>query len=691
MRHEVFIDCETYSDLPIAQVGGYKYAENCTLLLVSYAIDEQPAKVIDCTCVNTWPKDLLVRLMDPDTVFIAHNAMFDRIVLRRYLPHFANPERWRDSMVRAYMHSLPGALGALCALLNVPTDKAKDAEGKKLVRFFCCPAPKSQGGGRRMPAQFPEEWAKFVEYNRLDTEAAREVWRLLPRWNCTDEIWQQWIYDQCINDMGMYIDTDLAQAAQRIAAAEKIAADLRIAEATDGAVTSIGQRDKLKQAIEAYGVKLVDMRADTLTRKLEDERLPREVRNMIAERLDNGKTSIKKYDKLLQATCKDHRLHGCLQFSGATRTMRWTGKLFQPQNLPRGSIKEEKDLHQAIADIKSGLLPFVSDKPIEVLSSCVRSCISAPKGHKLVVADLSNIEGRVLAWMAGEEWKLEAFRDFDRGEGPDLYEATYARTFGIKPQEVTKKQRQVGKVMELGLGYQGGVGAFLAFASVYGLDLDELAGHVRAAVSQGQWVASRSLLDWFKTKRLSRNGLSDETWIACDVIKSAWRAKHPAIARFWEAMGDCSRETVVDGKTRSYRGFTFDKVSGWLRIRLPSGRYLQYPNARPPQHGTRADFVFDGVDQMTKKWGAIATHGGKLTENCCQALARDVLAANLPALFEEGYYPVLSVHDEWITETPDTDQFSAKKLAELMTRVPAWAKGLPLNAAGFECKNYRKD
>ncbi len=687
----VFIDVETYSELPIAKVGGYRYAEEAELLLVSYAIDDEPAKVVDLTAGEAWPQELLEQVNNEKAYFIAHNSMFDRNVLKRVFPALADPARWADSMVRAYIHSLPGALGTLCDLLGVPTDKAKDKAGRDLVRLFCCPQPKSRGGGRVLPAERPDEWAHFIEYNRLDTEAMREVWKRLPRWNSTKAIWSQWHLDQRINDRGMYIDIDLARAADTMANEARQMADERVEQATGGAVSTVGQTQALLQHIcSAYGVTLPDLRADTVKRRIEDESLPPQVRQLLTERLDNAKTSVKKYSALVKATGEGQRLRGCLQFSGATRTMRWTGKLFQPQNLPRGCLKPA-EITQAIADIKSGLLPFISDHTMDVLSSCVRSCIAAPAGRKLVVADLSNIEGRMLAWMASEEWKLEAFRKYDRGEGPDLYKATYARTFGIKPDEVTKHQRQIGKVMELGLGYAGGVGAFLAFASVYGLDLDDLAKHVKQALSAVAWDKSVDTYNWFKSRGISTNGLSQTTWVACNAIKEAWRESHPNIRALWADLGNACGTVASEGGSITVGRFTVDRNGSWLRILLPSGRYLSYPNARGVREGERAVFVYEGINQYTRRWEEIYTHGGKIVENCCQALARDVLAANMPLLFERGYFPVLSVHDEWITEADDNPAKTSDELASLMSTVPVWATGLPLAAAGFECKNYRKD
>ena len=298
----------------------------------------------------------------------------------------------------------------------------------------------------------------------------------------------------------------------------------------------------------------------------------------------------------------------------------------------------------------------------------------------------------MLAWTAGEEWKLEAFRAFDRGEGPDLYKATYARTFGIKPEEVTKPQRQIGKVLELSLGYQGGVPAFLNFASIYGLDLDELAVHTREAIEPKFWHEAADAYEWFKSKGLTA-GLKPDTFIACEAIKRAWRSAHPAIVNLWSKCDEGSRSMAAHGKgcVRAGKVLLGRKSAGYGALLLPSGRYVCYPGAREAKPDERATFVYYGINQYTRKWSEIRSYGGKVVENACQAIARDVLASTMPAIEAAGYKVVLSVHGELSCECPDTPEYSAEHLSRLMSTAPAWASDLPLAAAGFEAYRYKKD
>ena len=416
------------------------------------------------------------------------------------------------------------------------------------------------------------------------------------------------------------------------------------------------------------------------------------MRELLSIRLSCSKASVKKFKVLQNATGPDGRLRGCLQFFGAVRTGRWAGRLFQPQNLPRGSLTPP-EVEEAISALKSGIAPVIYDDVNAVVSSCLRGAIIAPPGKKLVVADLSNIEGRVLAWLAGESWKLDAFRAYDAGTGPDLYKATYARTFGISPDEVSKKQRQIGKVMELGLGYQGGVGAFVNFARVYRLDLDELAAHVAASTPAEDMEAARERYCWIKRRGGAPSDLTPDAWAACDVIKTSWRKAHPAITAFWDSCAAAVAE-VLSGRAviaKAGRYVRFGRVGTYLACYLPSSRVMMYPAAELCGDGDSALFRYYGPLPASKQWGYLRTYAGKIAENITQATARDILASTMPAIEEAGYQIVLSVHDELITETPDSPAYSEAALARMMSTAPKWADGLPLSAAGFEGYRYRKD
>lgn len=632
----LWVDLETYSKCDIKKCGGYRYAEDPSteITLFGYAVGNEPAKVWDLTLDVGMPEDLREAVNNPETVFIAHNSMFDRNVLKHKLgAPFGDPKRWKDTMILAYSVGLPGALGRLSEVLGLPQDKAKDKDGHRLVLKFCKP---TAAGKRWTRENAPEDWSRFVNYCRLDVEAMREMTKRIYAWNATPQMWADWHCDQIINDRGIKIDMELVAGALKCADYVKAKGDKEMQEATGGFVETAMQRDELlKHILFMYGVSLPNLQKATLEKRLNDENLPEPVRELIALRLSSAVASVAKYRALGRAAGADGRIRGTTQFMGASRTGRFAGRIFQPQNLPRGTMKPAQ-VEEAIEAIKADLVPVFYDDPNRALSNCIRGCVVASEGHKLVVADLSNIEGRVLAWLAGEKWKIEAFKAFDRGEGPDLYKATYARTFGIKADEVTKHQRQIGKVLELGLGYQGGVGAFLTFAPAYGVNLDELAAHVYEAIDHAFWVKSSDAYDWALSKKLT-HGLKKNTWIACDAIKNAWRAAHPAICKFWSSTEEAMLWSLKEGDSvlLGTKLKVCRPAKGWVAVRLPSGRGLCYPSCRPPVGDERCAFTYAGVDQYTRKWQRIKTYGGKLC-----------ISEQTPVLCRRGWTPIEDVTPE---------------------------------------------
>lgn len=428
------------------------------------------------------------------------------------------------------------------------------------------------------------------------------------------------------------------------------------------------------------------MQKSTIERRIADPDLPPAVKELLSIRLQASMTSTSKYKALIRCVSADNRLRGTLQFCGAPRTGRWAGRLFQPQNLTRPSLPQP-DIDFGIEALKAGCADLVCDDVMQVASSATRGCIIAPKRKKLVVSDLSNIEGRGLAWLAGEEWKLQAFRDNDSGTGHDLYKLAYAKAFNISPDDVDKNQRQIGKVMELGLGYGGGVAAFVTFALVYGLDLDELATAALPNVSRD---VIREAQSWYteSVRRKQTYGLSERVFVACDSLKRLWRNAHPETCDFWYTLERKVRSAIaVPGRTIAYGYLKIRRDGAWLRIQLPSGRALCYPSPSI----VKGDVTYMGINSYSRKWQRLKTYGGKLVENVTQAAARDVLAYNMPRIEDAGYEIVLTVHDEVITEAPDTPDYSHEDLSRLLATVPEWAPGLPLNAGGFESQRYRKD
>lgn len=680
----LYLDLETYSPLPIT-VGTHRYAEAAEVLLMAWAFGDDAVQVTEIA--GRAPlAGMLGKLLGSADKAVIHNSAFDRAVLAAHGVDL--PARLvHDTMVQALAHSLPGSLGSLCDVLGIPVDKAKDREGKKLIALFCQPLPKNRKLRRATRETHPAEWSAFVDYARRDVEAMRAVHKKLPNWNNIDIERDLWLLDQRINQRGVKIDTRLADAA--IAAVEREQRRLAAAtsRATLGLVGAATQRDALLDYLrEAYDCRLPDLQGATVERFLQRPDVPPDVRDLLALRQQTATASTAKYRALKRAVSGDGRLRGCLQFCGASRTGRWAGRLFQPQNLPRPTLKNEQ-IDAGIAALKEGR---ESETPImELASSALRGLIVAAPAHKLVVADLSNIEGRVLAWLAGEQWKLDAFAAYDRGEGPDLYKLAYAKSFGVAVDAVTDDQRQVGKVQELALGYEGGVGAFVTFAAGYGLNLDALAARAMPALPADIVDESADAWAWMKGEKRPTFGLARETWVAADGVKRAWRRAHPAIARFWSELRTAFQEALDSpGRAVAVGRILVIRNGAWLRIVLPSGRSLCYPS--PREHRDDNSLSYQGVDPYTRKWGRLKTYGGKLAENATQAVARDVLAHGMLSAEFEGYRIVLTVHDEIVAEVADRDLRSAKGLVACMSDTPSWAEGLPLAAKGFETYRYRK-
>jgi DNA polymerase len=688
MTDILFIDTETFCERSL-RGGTYAYAAECEVMLVSWAIGDGEPQVWD-TEVKPMPLKLESALRS-DCQVVAHNARFDRNVLRLGNLKIDIPiERWHCTAARALAHSLPAGLAKLCDIMQV-AEEDKKIDGKPLINLFCKPRPKNAKIRRATRDTHPEEWNEFVEYARQDIPAMRSLWKKLPLWNYRGEELALWHRDQRINDRGVAVDTEFSTAAMatidRVAGLSANEVNLR----TEGEVTAATRRDKLlKYILAAYDVNLPDLKSDTLVRRLEDDALPPEVKWLILERLEVSQTSGKKHKALLKAVSADGRLRGLLTFCGAPRTGRWAGQTFQPQNLTRPPrYLKGKAYDEAIEAIKAGACDLIYDKPLEVVSGTVRGALIAPPGRKLVISDLANIEGRYSAWTVGEEWKLDKFRDYDRGIGADLYKVSYGNAFQIDPADVNDFQRQIGKVMELMLQYEGGVGAFLTGAATYGIDLDELAEKALPTIPVKVFAEAADFLQWQRKEKRNTFGLSDEAFIACDSLKRLWRYAHPAHVAAWKALKNEVKFAIQNpGTTQEVGNVKIRYASGWLGIKLPSGRTLCYPRAHIDEKGR---ICYEGTNQYTRQWGKVHTYGGKLLENIVQAGSRDIMAAAMPRVEEAGFEIVLSVHDELVTEAPNAMVFNAKTLSNLLAWNPSWAQGLPLAAAGFETYRYRKE
>lgn len=632
----LFADLETFSPLNLPQVGSFRYAEDCEILLWGYAIDNGPARVWDCTNPQTkeMPEALAKALKEVqagERKIVWHNGMmFDTVVLAAHGYHIPL-EMIVDTMVIAYQHGLPGALGDLCDVLRMPTDKAKDKDGKRLVQLFCKPQPECYKVRRHDRYTKPEDWIKFVNYCRLDVEAERELFNVLPKWNCTEWEHRLQVLDAEINRRGMQIDVELAEAAVELSERNKKLLAEETQRQTNGEVGAATQRDALIDYMaREYGWKIDTMTKAELEKRVDDPSVPEPVRELLKLRLMSTKTSIQKFKALLRRVNKDGRIRGGLQFRGAARTGRWGGRGFQPQNLARPTMPQ-KEIDFAAAVLKDGTFECFYEDPSAVLPNLLRGEIIAPAGKKLIVADYSNVEGRVLAWLAGEEWKLQAFRDFDAGHGHDLYKLAYARAFGVKPEDVTKPQRQIGKVLELALGYGGGAPAFARFAKAYGIDLSDMAEYVKSTAPRAVWLEAVDGYPYFVEKNRT-GGLEREAFIACDVLKRLWRKTNPKIVQFWANVGQAVQKAIVSRESVRVGYVAFTRTESFLVIRLPSGRLLCYPSPKTNPSVGKDSFTYMGVGQFSRKWEKVESYGAK----AC-------IAAGTPVLCRNGWTPIEDV------------------------------------------------
>lgn len=660
----LYIDFETWSSVSVRR-GTDVYLDNAKPLLMTYAVDDGSIFVCDFSENGSIHAFAQQKLQDPSVELWAHNAVFDRNVLRKCFGIETDIKRWRCSLALALSHSLPGGLGPLCDVLQVPTDFAKIKDSKRLIQKFCC----------KKEFVKDEEWEKFIQYAVNDIAAMRECVGRMPNWNYHGEELALYHLDQVINDRGFRIDRNLATGAVKALAKQKTVSDDWTNQATGGAVTAATQRDKLLFYIcEKQGCFLPDLKAATIKEALQDENLDESTRELLKVRLDASKTSGSKYKRLLDSVGKEDRLRYTLQYAGASRTARWAGRIFQPQNLPRPTMAKEYT-RQCIDLVSSGQSDIASlFAPInEVCSNALRGLIVAAPGKTLFSADFSAIEGRVNAWIAGETWKVKAFRD-----GQDLYKLIYSKAFGVPVESITKRQRQIGKVQELALGYGGGVGAFLNMAAAYGMDLEELGRTVQPV--------EKALEAW--ERALTNNetfGLTKEVYVACDTLKIGYRKGNPAIVQSWYQYEDAVRKVIdsPNGQKVQIGRLVFDCNGSWLRINLPSGRFICYAQPRIHKSG-RISYM----GWRNKKWSRTETYGGKFDENIVQAISRDIFGHALLRVERQGFPVVLHVHDEVNSEVPRTANF--EQFLAAITEVPAWAKGLPINVEGFQGERYEK-
>ncbi|MCI8694066.1 MAG: DNA polymerase [Lachnospiraceae bacterium] len=637
------IDLETFSDVDISKCGVYKYASspNFEILLFGYSVDGGKVKVVDVACGEEIPADILAALSDDSITKWAFNAMFERVCLSNYLGEWLEPESWKCSMVWSATLGLPLSLENVGAVLGL--EKQKLTEGKDLIRYFCVPCkPTKTNGGRtrNLPEHDREKWERFKAYNLRDVEAEMQIQQRLAKFPVPDSVWEEYWQDQEINDRGIGVDMEMV--AQAISLDGRSRAELSAAMKELTELENPNSVQQMKQWLSENG-----METDSLDKKAVAELLktaPEPLGEALSLRQQLAKSSVKKYQAMENAVCADGRAHGMFQFYGANRTGRFSGRIIQLQNLPQNHIP---DLAQARELVKAGdfdaLAMLYEDIP-DTLSQLIRTAFVPQGGRKFIVADFSAIEARVIAWIAGERWRLNVFEG-----GGDIYCASASQMFHVPVEKhgVNGHLRQKGKIAELALGYGGSVGALKSMGAL-------------------------------------EMGLAEEE---LQPLVSAWRDSNPSITEFWWAVDRAVKECIKKKMPTETHGIRFSYQSGMLFITLFSGRRLAYVKPRIGENQFGGESVtYMGVGG-TKKWERLESYGPKFVENIVQATARDILCYAMRTL--RNCSIVAHVHDEIIIEADR--RMSLPAVCEQMGRTPPWAEGLLLRADGYECEFYQKD
>ena len=646
MGRTLAIDIETYSDVDLISCGVYKYSSSpyFEILLIAYSVDDKETVCIDVANGEEPPKEFMEMLFDDTVTKTAFNANFERTCFSNYYQHSFRPEAWRCTAVQATMLALPLSLEGVGAVLGL--DKQKMTEGKELIKYFCspCKATKSNGGRtRNLPKDAPEKWRQFKTYCIRDVDVEKQIRQRLAKFPIPKREQEIYCLDQRINDRGIMVDRNLVNHAVACDLLYKETATARAYELTG--LENPNSVSQLKLWLKEKGLEVDSLAKDTvkdLSMKAEGD-----VQEVLKLRLATSKTSVKKYEAIDRSVCAENRVHGLLQFYGANRTGRWAGRLVQIHNLPQNHLP---DLELARALVSEGRYEEVElfyESTPNVLSELIRTAFVAKPGCRFIISDYSAIEARVLAWLAGEEWRLQVFETHGK-----IYEASASAMFHVPIEEITKTSplRQKGKISELALGYGGAVGALTSMGALkMGLTEEELPGLV-----------------------------------------STWRSANPHITAFWWAVDEAAITAVRDKKPSKVGRVSFEYKSGILFVTLPSGRKLSYvkPRMMLNKFG-REGLTYEGIGE-SKKWMRLETYGPKLVENIVQAASRDILAEAMLRLEKEGFDIVCHVHDEVVLEVPD-GKSSVEEVNEIMAVNPVWTEGLPLKAAGFESPFYKKD
>ena len=643
-------DIETFSDVDLIRCGVYKYADspNFEMLLFAYAVDDGDVHIIDIAGGEELPEKIIQAIKSDTVVKTAYNAQFERVCLSRYLKlpdgEYLNPQSWYCTAVQAAELALPLSLADVGSVLGL--ERQKMTEGKELIKYFCVPCKPTKSNGnctRNRPCHDINKWETFKKYCMRDVDVERQIADKLKMYPISDEEHRLYVLDQIINDRGVLVDSELAEQAVKLNS-------IQTAVAVEQAYMITGLENpnsvtQLKQWLKEKGVEIESLSKKSV-KSLADE-TDGDVSEMLKLRLLMAKTSVKKYEAVIRSVCSDNRVHGMMRFCGANRTGRWSGNILQPQNLPQNHLPDLTLARDIVKDGDFEMLDMMFGNVPNVLSELIRTVLIPKPNHRFIVADFSAIEARVLAWIAGEQWRIDTFKN-----GGDIYCASASKMFKVPVEKhgVNGELRQKGKISELACGYGGSVGAVKNMGAVeMGVQENELQGLI-----------------------------------------NDWRNANPHIVRFWYEVGNAAMKAIKEKTTVPLGKLVFAYERGILFIRLPSGRRLSYIK---PRIGTNR-FGGDSITYMginsAKKWDRLETFGGKLTENIVQGTARDLLANALINAANAGYDTVFHVHDEIICEVPN-GYGSVDELCKLMCIKPEWADGLPLNADGFECEYYKKE
>ena len=653
------VDLETFSSVDLKKCGVYKYAESddFEILLFGYSVDGSEVKVVDLAQGETIPEVVLSALTDETVTKWAFNAQFERVCLSRYLRDkginvnpgktgkseslFLNPCSWHCTMIWSATLGLPMSLESVGAVLGL--DKQKLTEGKNLIKYFCLPCnPTKVNGGRTRNKYFhdKEKWDLFKSYNKRDVEVEMSIQEKLSRFPVPDFLWQEFYLDQEINDRGIEIDSLFVESAIKLDQEVKthLVDELKHVTGLENPNSVLQMRSWLKE----HGLEMESLGKKEVAKELKT--VGKELAEVLRLRQQLAKSSVKKYTAMKNAACMDYRERGMFRFYGANRTGRFAGRLVQLQNLPQNHLP---DLAEARSLVKQGnveALEMLYEDIPDTLSQLIRTAFIPRTGFKFIVADFSAIEARVLAWLAGEKWRMRVFE-----EGKDIYCSSASQMFGVPVEKhgVNGHLRQKGKIAELALGYGGSVGALKAMGALdMGLREDEL----------------QPLVD-------------------------AWRSSNPMVTALWWDVDRAVKQCVHEHVSVRTHNIVFTYKSGFLIIKLPSKRCLYYVKPRVEENKYGGESVtYEGVGS-TKKWERLESYGPKFVENITQAIARDILLYAMQTLKE--YRIVAHVHDEAIIETDKN--VTVQSVCELMGRTPPWAEGLVLRADGYECEFYKKD